>query len=330
MQSATSRNDGGTSLIKKFIRGSLRRVGVLPPLMIVLFLVFALTSDNFLTTQNLSTVLSQSVYLILVVIAQTLVLLTGGFDLSVGSSVSLISIVTALVLIGSPPEVAVPFAALAGVGVGVLVGFINGVTVSLFRVSPFIVTLAMMSIIAGISLIVSGGVPIFTLPDTFQLAFHTGKIAGVPVPWFVTGLIILLAYIMLYWTRLGRYWYAVGGNPVAVYLAGVSVRFYLFLAYVVAGLFVGVAGVLLTARVGSGEPNLGGTLPLESIAAAVLGGVSVRGGEGTLLGAILGAFFIVFLRNGMDLMGISTYVQMIVTGSLLIFAIVLDRYIHHE
>ena len=314
--------------LRSTARSVVWQTGAPAVLMLVMLLVFGASSPHFLSRQNISTVLTQAVYLILVVIAQTIVLLTGGFDLSVGASVSLVSIVTGFVLLNVGPGFAVPVAVAAGVGVAGLVGVLNGGIVSLFGVSPFIVTLAMMSVIGGLALIVSGGVPIFGLPDGFGALLFRGQLAGIPVPWVVTGLVIGLAYLMLYRTRLGRYWYAIGGNSVAAYLAGVPVRLYIFLAYVIAGIFVGIAGVLLTARVGSGEPNLGATLPLESIAAAVLGGVSLRGGEGSLWGAILGAFFLVFLRNGMDLVGISTYVQMIVTGLLLILATVIDRYLH--
>jgi ribose/xylose/arabinose/galactoside ABC-type transport system permease subunit len=306
----------------------LRTAGALPVLLIALLIFFGLSSEHFLTARNLSTVLTQTVYLTIVVIAQTIVLITGGFDLSVGASVSLISIVTGLTLLNTGPEGGILLAVLAGAGIGVLVGAVNGAIVALFRVSPFIVTLAMLSIVSGMALIVSGGVPVFGLPSAFRSTFFTGRILGIPIPWIATLLVIAFAYLMLYWTRLGRYWYAIGGNESAARLAGVPLKAFLFLAYTIAGLFVGVAGVLLTARVGSGEPNLGANLPLESIAAAVIGGVSVRGGEGSLWGAILGAFFLVLLRNGMDLIGVSSYVQMLVTGGLLIFAIVVDRYIH--
>lgn len=315
-----------------WIRPTLERVGILPVLMVALLLVFGLNSKHFLTANNISTILTQTVYLVIVALAQTLVLLTAGFDLSVGSSIAFISIVTSMVLLGSSggPAARSLLAATAGVTVGTAIGAVNGLIVALFGVSPFIVTLAMLSVMSGVALIVSGGVPIFGLPAEFKALLFTAKVAGLPVPWLVTAAIIALAYVTLYWTRLGRYWYAIGGNSDAAHLSGVPVRFYLFLAYTIAGLLVGIAGVLLTARVGSGEPNLGATLPLESISAAVLGGVSIRGGEGTLMGAVLGSFFLVLLRNGMDLTGVSSYAQMVVTGCLLILAIIVDRYIHNR
>ena len=305
------------------------RVGILPILMVVLIVIFGVIEPRFLAWQNIRTVGIQSVYLIIVSVAQMIVLLTGGFDLSVGSSIALTSIVTGSVLIAVAPDfAAIAKAAAAGVAMATLIGAVNGAVVSIFTVSPFIATLAMMSIASGAALVVSGGVPIFNFPPQFSDTLATGTFIGVPAPWIAVGFVVLLVYLLLSWTRFGRYLYAVGGNAEAAHLSGVPVRRSLFLAYLLAGALTGVAGVILTARVGSGEPNLGATVPLESIAAAVLGGVSLGGGEGTLLGAVLGAFFLVFLRNGMDLIRISSYVQMVVTGVLLIIAIVADRYIH--
>jgi ribose/xylose/arabinose/galactoside ABC-type transport system permease subunit len=307
----------------------LTRVGILPILMLVLIVIFGVIEPRFLAWQNIRTVGIQSVYLIIVSVAQMIVLITGGFDLSVGSSIALTSIVTGSVLIAVTPDLAaIAKAAAAGVAVATLIGAVNGAVVSIFAVSPFIATLAMMSIASGAALLISGGVPIFNFPPDFSDTLATGALFGVPTPWIVAGLVVLSVHLLLSWTKFGRYVYAVGGNAEAAHLSGVPVRRSLFLAYLLAGTLTGVAGVVLTARVGSGEPNLGATVPLESIAAAVLGGVSLRGGEGTLLGAVLGAFFLVFLRNGMDLIRISSYVQMIITGILLIIAIVADRYIH--
>ncbi|MDW8061050.1 MAG: ABC transporter permease, partial [Thermomicrobium sp.] len=202
--------------------------------------------------------------------------------------------------------------------------------VSLFRVPPFIVTLAMMTAVSGLALHVSRGVPIFGLPGYFSSTLYTGRLLGIPVPWLVTALVLVIMYVVLHWTRFGRYWYAIGSNAEAARLSGIAVRLYLFLAYTIAGVLVGVTGLLLTARVGSGEPTLGASFPLESIAAAVLGGVSIRGGEGNLFGAALGAVFLVMLRNGMNILGVSSYTQMIITGALLVFAVIIDNWVHRE
>lgn len=306
----------------------LRRTGALLPLLLILLVYFSAASEHFLTVHNLSTILTQSVYFAVVVIAQAIIMITGGFDLSVGAAVALTSITTSMTLVSIGGAAAVPSAILFGILTGAGVGAANGIIVALFRVSPLIVTLAMALVVSGLALIITGGVPIFNLPDAFRDLLYTAKAGGIPVPWLITVIVIVLAYIVLYWHRLGRNWYAVGGNPVAAYIAGVPVRWALFLAYFSGGILVGISGVMLTARVGSGEPTLGGTLALQSIAAAVLGGISLRGGQGSLWGAIVGAIFLVLLQNGLDLVGVGSYVQMIITGALLIFAVVVDHYWH--
>lgn len=315
-----------------FLRGMLDQLGLLPVLLIALLIFFSVASPNFFTRANLSTILTQALFLIIVSVAQTLVLLTGGFDLSMGSSIALVSIVVGLQLLDHPntPTTGLALATLVAIAVATGIGGLNGLFVSLFRVPPFIVTLAMMTAVSGLALHVSRGVPIFGLPNYFSSTLYTGKLLGIPVPWLVTILVLLAMYVVLHWTRFGRYWYAIGSNAEAARLSGIAVRFYLFLAYTIAGVLVGITGLLLTARVGSGEPTLGASFPLESIAAAVLGGVSIRGGEGNLFGAALGAVFLVMLRNGMDIMGISTYTQMIITGGLLVLAVIIDNWVHRE
>jgi ribose/xylose/arabinose/galactoside ABC-type transport system permease subunit len=316
----------------RWLRGVIDQLGLLPVLLIGLLLFFSIASPNFFTRTNLSTILTQALFLIIVSVAQTLVLLTGGFDLSIGSSIALVSIVVGLQLLDHPdaPLTGLVIATVAAIAVATGIGALNGLFVSVFRVPPFIVTLAMMTAVSGLALKVSRGVPVFGLPGYFSSTLYTGKVLGIPVPWLVTVLVLLVMYVLLHWTRFGRYWYAIGSNAEAARLSGIAVRFYLFLAYAIAGVLVGVTGLLLTARVGSGEPTLGASFPLESIAAAVLGGVSIRGGEGNIFGAALGAIFLVMLRNGMDIMGISTYTQMIITGGLLVAAVIIDNWVHRE
>ncbi|MCX2728030.1 ABC transporter permease [Thermomicrobium sp. 4228-Ro] len=315
-----------------WVRSTIEQLGLLPVLLVLLLIFFSIASPNFFTRGNLSTILTQALFLIIVSVAQTLVLLTGGFDLSMGSSIALVSIVAGLQLLDHPdaPATGLLIAMVAAIAVATGIGAINGLFVAIFRVPPFIVTLAMMTAISGLALKVSRGVPVFGLPGYFSNTLYTGKVIGLPVPWLVTILVLVVMYLVLHWTRFGRYWYAIGSNAEAARLSGITVRFYLFLAYTIAGVLVGITGLLLTARVGSGEPTLGASFPLESIAAAVLGGVSIRGGEGNLFGAAIGAIFLVMLRNGMDIMGISTYTQMIITGGLLVIAVIIDNWVHRE
>ncbi|MCS4504934.1 ABC transporter permease [Arhodomonas aquaeolei] len=320
--------DGGGNAVLDAARIIFTKTGALLPLFVIMAIYFSVASEHFLSGRNMSTIATQSVYFTLVVIAQAIVMITGGFDLSVGAALALTSITTSSVIVAVPGAGGIVLATGAGMLTGASVGAANGLLISQFRVSPLIVTLGMASVVSGLALIITGGVPIFNLPQLFKETLYTGDLAGVPVPWLVVLLVVGIAYIALYWHRLGRNWYAVGGNPVSAHIAGVPVKRALFLAYLSAGVLVGIAGVMLTARVGSGEPNLGGTFALQSIAAAVLGGISLRGGQGSLWGAILGAIFLVLLQNGLDLVGVSSYLQMIITGALLVFAVIVDHYWH--
>jgi len=179
----------------------------------------------------------------------------------------------------------------------------------------------------GLALILTGGgLPIFGVPAYFVDILGYGKVLGIPVPVIVTILLVGVVYVILSWTRFGRYLYAMGGNREAARIMGIPIRRYTFLTYMIAGILVSIAGVMLTARTGSGEPTLGLPMTLFSIAAALIGGISIFGGEGKLYGAILGAITITLLRNGMDVAGIDSFVQMVIMGAILIMVLALDRY----
>jgi ribose transport system permease protein len=304
------------------------RVGVLPFLLLALVILFSLAGGGrFMSLSNLINMGRQSTYLAIVTAGQMLTIVCAGFDLSVGSSVALTSVVTSLVLVTfSDPTTAILAGVLSGIAMATLIGLANGLTIAFFRVSPFVVTLGMMSVAQGLALLLSGGVPIFNLPPGLNKTLGTGTVGGLPIPIILAAVIIFLIYVLLNRTRIGRYFYAIGGNQEAARLSGISVTKYTFLAYILCGTLTGITGVMLTARIASGEPNLGAALPLESIAAAVIGGVSLRGGEGGVIGAIFGAVLIVLIRNGMDMMNISSYLQMVVMGLLLIFAVVMDHF----
>lgn len=307
------------------------RMGVLPLLLLAAVLVFASLSDNFVTSQNLLNVARQSTYLTIVAMGQMLALLTGGFDLSVGKNVAITSVVGAMImasLSAAYPEsigLAVAVGMVGGIAAGTLVGIINGVGVAVFEVSPFMMTLGTASISFGIALTMTSGVPVYGMPDAFGSIFGFGRLADIPVPVYVTAALVIVMYFALVWTRMGRYFYAIGGNLKASVLSGISARFYLFMAYVLCGALSAIAGIMLTARLETGEANIGASLPLDSIAACVIGGVSLRGGTGRLGNVVLGAIFIGLIQNGMDLAHIESYLQEVVIGILLIFAVVADQ-----
>lgn len=308
------------------------RLGVLPFFLLAALVVFSLTSAQFLSLDNLTNVTRQSVYLILVALGQMLALLTGGFDLSVGTSVAMTSVVSASVMVwaaGIYPGaewVAIVLGVAAGLGAALAIGIVNGIGVARFAVSPFIMTLGVQSVGSGLALYLTGGVPVSNLPYAFGDFFGFGKLLGVPVPVWIAALAAIFVWVMMNRTRLGQQLYAVGGNPKAAVLSGIAVGRTLFIAYSLCALLASVAGILLTARVESGETNLGGTIALESIASAVIAGVSLRGGIGRVENVVLGAFFIVLVQNGMNLLQVGSYMQMILLGALLIAAVVLDQF----
>lgn len=307
------------------------RLGILPFLLVIAVVVFTVLSDNFLTGRNLMNVLRQSVYLTIVSLGQMLALLTGGFDLSVGTILALTSVVGALamssVYAAMPDAVwlAIAIGCLAGVAAGTMIGAVTGVGVSLFNVSPFMMSLGMASVGFGIALYLTGGVPVYGMPQGFGDIFGFGTIAGLPTPVLVAALIVVLLYVLLYWTPFGRHIYAVGGNINAAALSGINTRTTLFWTYVLCAMLAAVAGMLLTARLDTGEANIGASMPLESIAACVIAGVSLRGGVGRLENVVLGALFIGLVQNGMNLARIESYLQTVVLGALLILAVVADQ-----
>jgi ribose transport system permease protein len=309
----------------------LMRVGVLPFFLVVALVVFTLASSQFLTAQNIVNVARQSVYLVLVSLGQMIVLLTGGFDLAVGTTIALTSVISAMIMISVmaaiPDSIGLIIAAgcFGAIAVALLIGLINGTGVAVFGVSPFIMTLGVQSVGAGVALFLTGGVPVTGFPHAFGDTFGFARIFGVPVTVAIAIIAIAVVAIFLYGTRFGRHLYAVGGNVKAAKLSGINTTATLLIAYAASAFLASIDGLLLTARVESGEANLGGTIALQSIAACVIGGVSLRGGIGRVEGVVLGAFFIVLIQNGMDLMQIGSYMQMVLLGVLLILAVVVDQ-----
>lgn len=324
-------NDGAGRGIGYWLQLAFVRLGVLPVFLVVALVVFTAMSENFLTGRNLLNVVRQSSYLILVSVGQMFALLTGGFDLSVGTIIAITSVVGAMAMAAAaaamPDSVALAIALgmAAGIGAGSLIGAINGIGVAIFRVSPFMMTLGMSSVGFGIALYLTGGMPVYGMPVEFGDTFGFGAVLGVPFPVLVTILLIGGLYFVVNWTRLGRYLYAVGGNIKAAELSGINTRGVLFVAYLLCGAIAAVAGMLITARLDTGEANIGAAMPLESIAACVIAGVSLRGGVGRLENVVLGALFIGLLQNGMNLARIESYLQTVVIGSLLITAVIADQ-----
>jgi ribose transport system permease protein len=296
-----------------------REIG-LPVIVVVMTIVFAANSDVFLSVPNFRNVGVAAAALAAVSFGQTFAVLTAGLDLSVGAIVALVSIVGAIVM--RDYGVAAGLAGSLATGAGV--GLVNGIVITRFKVFPFIATLAMMSIVSGLALSLSGGVAVTGVPDSFSSMAYA-RAFGIPIPVIIAVLVLVTAFLVLRYTRLGRRIYAVGGNEEAARLSGIRIGTIKVAAYVLSGLCASVGSIILTARVASGQPSLGATLPLESVAAVVLGGVSLFGGRGSVIGVAFGVLFISILSNGLNLLNVPSYTQMMIIGGALILAVGLDQ-----
>ena len=321
----------GANRLSDLARSIFSTVGILPILLAIVVFYFASQESRFYGTANLTNVLRQSTYLIIVTLGQALVLISGGFDLSVGAVIAVTSVISARYMsshYAANPDSELS-SVLVGVGIGLLVGtvfgLVNGIGVARFKVSPFIMTLGMASVGTGFALYYTGGSPVSGMPPLFTREIGTGRWFEIPVPVYAAIVAMILVLFLVGSTSWGRYLYAIGGNTKAAYLSGIPVGVYTASVYVMCSLLAAVAGLLLTARTSSGEPNLGGQYPLESITAAVIGGISLRGGEGRIIGAVLGALFITILTNGMNLIRMESYFQTMAIGVILILAVIFDQ-----
>jgi ribose transport system permease protein len=305
--------------------------GILLILTVGFVVFFSLYDTHFWSVNNLVNVIRNASYLMIVSAGQMMVLIIGGFDLSVGAVVALASVAGALTMVqvgtADPGASALAIGAgcVAALSAGAVIGAINGLTVSLLEVNPFMVTLGTMSAAAGIGLYVTGGVPIYGMPDAFVRDFGRGmRWLGLPMPVFVTAGILMIIWLVMNRTRFGRYVYAIGSNKNAARVSGVPVAFYTTVTYIVCSLLAAAGGVMLTARVGSGEATLGANLMLESITAAVIGGVSLRGGVGRVELVALGSLLLALVTNGVNLARIDSKTQSIIIGIILLFVAGLD------
>jgi ribose/xylose/arabinose/galactoside ABC-type transport system permease subunit len=302
-----------------------RRLGTLLGL-VGLCLLLSLLTPYFLTVSNLLNVMEQTTINAIIAVGMTFVILTGGIDLSVGSLVALSGVVLASAL---QAGASVPLALLCGLGVGALCGLINGILITRGRLPPFIVTLGMMSIARGAALLYTQGRPISGFGAGFRW-LSTGRVVTIPLPVVVMALVYLLAHLVLARTRFGRYVYAIGGNEEATRLSGIPVAFHKTMVYAVCGLTSGLAAVLLTARLNSAQPIAGIMYELDAIAATVIGGTSLSGGTGTISGTLVGALIMGVLRNGLNLLGVSSFLQQIVIGLVIIVAVLVDAVVKRK
>lgn len=286
-----------------------------------LVLALSLATDNFLSSYNISVVVRQAAFVGLVALGQTLVLLVGGIDLSVGAGAGLSSVIGAIALTqwGVPPWLVIPFT----MAFGFFLGAINGTFVSLLRLNPFIVTLATWEIFAGLTLVITKGYPIRPLGESFTV-FGKGEPFGIPVP----VLIFIAAALFLIWmltqTRFGRNIFAVGGNRDAAVLAGILAWRVEFIAYGLSGMLASMAGILYASRMDGAQPGIGENWLMGAITAAILGGTSLRGGQGSIVGTVMGALLLTVLSNGTVLMNVSGFWQRVIIGAVVLVAVLVD------
>lgn len=287
--------------------------------------LLALLSPHFLTAENLLNVTLQASITAIIAAGMTFVIITGGIDLSVGSVVAFAGITaTAALKSLAPSPLALPLAVLAGLAVGAVSGGSAGWMITRFRVAPFIVTLALMTIWRGLAFVVTEGRPVWELPEAFS-RLGGGRILGLPFPSLVMAAVFLLAHGVLTATPFGRYVFAVGGNPEAARLAGIRTQRIFRGVYILCGLLAAAAGILLASRMNSGQPNAGVMYELDVIAAVVVGGASLSGGRGSIAGTFLGAMLIAILKNGLNLLDVNSYVQQVVVGAVILLAVLLDQ-----
>lgn len=284
-------------------------------------LVLSIVSPHFMTLTNMMNVLRQISINGILAIGMTLVCLTGGIDLSVGSILAFSGIIAA----GLLRDTNLPYVViiLAAVGIGAVLGLYNGYFVAYWNAAPFVVTLSMMTIARGMTYVYSDGRPISNLPSDF-LIIGKGSFLGLPIPFFILMVVFILTSILLTKLKFGRYIYAVGGNENAAMVSGVNVKRIKMLVYVLSGVTCGIAAIILTARVSAGLPTAGESYELDAIAATVIGGTSLSGGRGRLWGTIVGAILLGIVNNGLDLLNVSSFYQQIVKGLIILGAILID------
>jgi len=292
---------------------------------IIEVIIFSQLSPYFLTTDNLLNVSLQASITAIIAAGMTFVILTAGIDLSVGSLVALSGVIaTSLLKIDASVFIVFIISILGGILFGAASGTLAGVFITKFKITPFIVTLALMTIWRGTAFVYTEGRPIWELPKAFS-TLGGDRILGIPIPTIIMFVVFITAHIVLTKTRFGRYVYAVGGNLEAARLAGIKTNKILISVYIISGVLSAISGILLASRMNSGQPNAGLMYELDVIAAVVVGGTSLFGGRGTIIGTFIGSMLIAVLRNGLNLMNVGSYVQQVVVGVVILLAVLMDQ-----
>jgi ribose/xylose/arabinose/galactoside ABC-type transport system permease subunit len=298
-----------------------RELGVVIPL-IVFFMIFALRSPNFYSSDNIMNILRNASYTLIGAVGMTLLLITGIFDLSAGSQLAFGGVITGFALIAG---IDIPLAILIGIAATSLGGVLMGISTVILKIPCFIGGMGVMYILKGVVLLATGGMPVFPLPENFS-ALTNYQVGPLPLVLVVAAVMSIIAHIVLKYTVFGRKIFACGGNVETSRLAGIRTNRILFVVHIISACCMGIAGVLTAARLGSGQPTAGADYNMTIIAACVIGGVSLFGGAGSILGAVFGSIFMTMLTNGMTITGISPFYQQLILGIVVIVSVAFDRF----
>ena len=291
--------------------------------LIVIVLFFWAMSPNFLTFSNITAILFSTVVIGTLALGTTFVIITGGIDLSIGTGMALCGVISGVLIVNA--GLPVGLGVLGAILFGGLIGLVNGVNVALFKLPPFIATLAMMLVAQGLALVISGSAPIYFTDDPSYSKISTGTIIpGVPNAVIILAVLAAVSAVLLNKTILGRYTFSIGSNEEATALSGIDTRKWKIMIYTLAGLFIGMAGVLISARLGSAQPATGMGYELQAIAAVVIGGTSLTGGKGSIVGTVIGALIISVLNNGLQIMSIPQEWQNVILGCVIILSVYAD------
>jgi ribose transport system permease protein len=287
----------------------------------VLFVGLAIASPHFLTSTNLSSVVRQTAVINIMALGMTLIIISGGIDLSVGAILAMGGLLGCMAM---EKGASIPAGIVVGILAGAFWGFVNGLLTTRLGINPFIVTLGTLGIVRGLTLIISNGLPVHQIPRQFSF-LGEGNVLGVPFVLWILLACALFVHVILEHTKLGRYTFAIGSNPDAAFYAGIPVAFHTTAVYAIGGMLTGLAGMIEASRLMTGQPTAGQGYELQAIAAVVIGGGSLRGGEGSVVGTLVGAFIMGLLSNGSDLLGISPYLQQAIIGAVIILAVSFDE-----